>query len=145
MASLLDRPSTEESSGDTLCECCIGINLQCLKSSQGYEHQPTFGSLILSSSACVLCDLIKKSVDRTLNINRAFGPSISEDLGPVRLFCAGRSLARESATHRRCPEGQVEELLLWHEVAVVIGKEPARTRCFSFWGVKLAMVAAKGK
>jgi hypothetical protein len=145
MASLLGKLSTEESNGDALCEYCIGINLQCLKSSLGYKHQPTFGSLILSSLTCVLCELITQSVNRTLNNNRTLEPSISDDHGPVRLVGASRSLAQEPEIHRRCPEGSVEEFLLWHEVAVMIGKEPDRTRCFSFMGAQLVMVAAKGK
>ena len=108
----------------------------------GYKHQPTFRSLILSSSTCVLCELI---MNRTLNNNHALEPSISEDLGPVRLVGAGRSLAQEPEIHRRCPEGPVEEFLLWHEVAVMIGKAPDKTRCFSLMGAQLVMVAAKGK
>jgi hypothetical protein len=144
MTSLPDRLSTEESNSDALCACCLGINLHCLKSSLGYEHQPTFGSLILSSSTCALCELITQSVNRTLNKNCTLAPSISDDLGPVRLVSAGRSLAQEPEIHRCCPEGPVEEFLLRREVAVVIGKKLDRTRCFSM-GAQLVMVAAKGK
>jgi hypothetical protein len=39
----------------------------------------------------------------------------------------------------------VEEFLLWHNVALTIGKAPDKMQCFSFMGAQIIMVAAKGK
>ena len=138
------RSPTKKPDSDALCEICLGINLQGFKSCLGYEHQPDFGTLITNSSTCALCDLIMKSLKRALNMNRALGPNIAEDIGPVRLVGAGRSLAQQQG-YRRCPEGPVEESLLWREVAVTIGKDQYRTRCFSEMGAQLDMTTAKGK
>jgi hypothetical protein len=137
--------STVESNGDALCEYCIGINLQLLKNSLGYEHWPTFDSLILSSLTCALCALILQSVNRTLVCHAALHESIDENAGPVYLVCAGRSLAEESELHRCRPDGPVEEFLFWRSVAVTIGQNQDRSRCFSSFGAQLTMVAAKGK
>jgi hypothetical protein len=137
--------STVESNSDAFCEYCIGINLQLLKSSLGYEHRPTFESLILSSSTCALCAVIVQSVHRTLEGHPALHKSIDGNTGPVYLVCAGRSLAGESKLHRRRPDGPVEEFLLWRDVAVTIGQDQDRSRCFSSFGAQLTMVAVKGK
>jgi hypothetical protein len=138
------RPSTEGPNGNALCKSCSNINLQDLKSGRGYEHQPTYGSILLNAPTCALCDLIAKSVERTLQRNYAFKPSISDSCGPVRLACAGRSLAQQSGL-RSCPEGPVDESLLWREISILIGDNSMRERSFSTFGAQLVMVATKGK
>jgi hypothetical protein len=132
---------TETSVAGKLCGLCTRINLEALRSSLGYVHQPTYGLLLQSSLNCVLCELIAKSVARALKRNHKFGHTVSEDDGPVRLVCAGRSLSDQQGI-RRCPNGPVEEPLLLGEVAVLIGESLDKTRGFSFMGAQLVMVAA---
>ncbi|KAK0109418.1 hypothetical protein ONS95_002115 [Cadophora gregata] len=144
MTSSAAKLPTQDAKNEALCTFCLGINIQSLKSSIGYEHQPNFASLVLSSSTCPLCELITQSVKRTLNRNRVLMHSLSDDLGPVRLISAGRSLAPKTKANRVCPEGPVDEFLLLDEIAVAIGEELVRKRCFSSFGAQLVMVAAKG-
>lgn len=135
---------TEPPAAGNRCESCLRINIEALRSSLGYEHQPTYGSLLKSSLTCILCELIAESVARTLQRNRNFGHTVSEDEGPIRLVCAGWSLAHQQEV-RRCPKGPVEEPLLLGKVAVLIGEKVDKIRCFSFMATQLVMVAAKVK
>lgn len=126
------------------CKCCNKRTPQT-ESPAGTPRRLT---LLAISNLESVTDL---SIDRGATLDLYLGaglpflnPSISEDLGPVRLVAAGRSLAQEPEIHRSCPKGSVEEFLLWREVAVMIGEELNKTRCFSFRGAQLVMVAAQG-
>jgi hypothetical protein len=133
----------EASNARTLCTYCGHLSLQDLRSIEGYDHQPTYSLLCRSASTCPLCCLIRDSVERTLSRLRAFAPFMKDDLGPVRMHCAGRSLGECSKLHYS--PGPVEEMPLWREVAVTIGKDLDRTRCFSSFGTQILMLAAQGE
>jgi hypothetical protein len=50
-----------------------------------------------------------------------------------------------SELHRCRPGGPVEEFLLWRDIAVTIGQDQDRSRCFSSFGAQLNMVTVEGK
>jgi hypothetical protein len=137
------KTSLEVNNARTLCTYCGHLSLRGLRSSEGNDHQPTYGLLCSSASTCPLCCLIRDSLERTLSGLRAFAPSMSKDLGPVRMVCAGRSSGESSKLYYS--PGPVEETPLWREVAVTVGKDPDRTRCFSSFGTQILMLAAQGE
>jgi hypothetical protein len=138
------RSRTEVSEGGSLCKCCTSINLQDLKSSLGYEHQPTWGLLLLSSRDCALCNLLAQSIQHSLNQPNVFQNSLREDSGPVRLVATGRTVPQQSNGRSFC-EGAVGEALLWKEAALVIGENVDRNCCFFSRNAQVIMVAAHGE
>jgi hypothetical protein len=132
------------SEGGSLCEHCTSINLQDLKNNLGYEHQPTWGSLLLSSRNCALCTLLAQSIQRSLNQPNAFQRSLQKDSGPVRLVAAGRTVPHQTNGQRVC-EGAVDEDLLWKEIALVVGGNVKRHDCFFPLNAQVMMVAAHGE
>lgn len=132
------------SDGKSLCECCTSINLQNLKSSLGYEHQPTWGSLLLSSRSCALCNLLAQSTQCCLNQANASQHSLQADSGPVRLVATGRTVPPGSNGRSFC-KGVVDEVLLWKEAALVVGENIDRHCCFLPLNAQVMMVAAHGE
>jgi hypothetical protein len=105
-----------------LCVFCQGINLEDLKSGDGYTHQPTGGTLVLSAEACALCRLIVNLFKRHIHERRrATSPirNISDVLhwGPVSMFAAGRELNSKGTRMR----GPVSDRELSLRVAVTMG------------------------
>jgi hypothetical protein len=138
------RPREVVSAGGSLCEHCTRINLQDLKNNLGYEHQPTWGSLLLSSRNCALCNLLAQSIQRSLNQPNAFQSGLQKDSGPVRLVAAGRTVPHQSNGRSVC-EGAVDEDLLWKEVALVVGEIVKRHDCFFPLYAQVMMVTAYGE
>ena len=81
----LPKPSSEGSNGKAFRKSCSNINPQDLKSGRGYEYQSTYGLIYQNEPTRALCDLIAKSVERMLQLNRAFKPSIRDSCDPVRV------------------------------------------------------------
>jgi hypothetical protein len=113
-------------SGHRLCAFCCGINLEDLKSKDGYMHQPTCGALITSADTCDLCKLIRNLVKRCIYEHRlASGPIRTLDdaryLGPVRLFGASRELDFKKYIFQRRERGSIGDNLLSQRVAVTLG------------------------
>ena len=127
-----------------LCEYCTYVNLHDLKSSQGYEHQPTWASLLLSSHHCALCKLLAQSMQRSLNQGNAPQQSLDTNNGPVRLVAAGRTVPSQS-NGRSFTQGAVDESLLWREVGLVVGGDVKRHGCFFPLNTQVLMVAAHGE
>jgi hypothetical protein len=115
-SQLSPQPSSQ------LCVFCQGINLEDLKSGNGYTHQPTGGALVLSADACALCRLIVNLFKRHIHERRlATSPirNISDVLnfGPVSMFAAGRELDSKEIRER----GPVSDGPLSRRVAVTMG------------------------
>ncbi len=111
-----------------LCAFCDGINLEDLKSNDGYIHQPTCGALIISADTCNLCHLIVNLFRRCICEQRIATSPIRDicdarHLGPVRLFAASRELDFEEHIYQRRERGSVKDKLLSQRVAVTLGIE----------------------
>ncbi|KAH7115594.1 hypothetical protein EDB81DRAFT_624341, partial [Dactylonectria macrodidyma] len=110
-----------------LCLFCQWVNLEDMKSSDGYVHQPTCDDLLSSSEVCDLCQLIVNLVRRHIHQERrATGPrdiSDAKALGPVRLFAASRELDLDVHVFQRRERSPVHEKLLSQRVAVTLGND----------------------
>ncbi len=105
-----------------LCVFCQGINLEDLKSGDGYTHQPTGGALVLSGEACALCRLIVNLFKRHIHQHRLATSSLRNisdalDLGPVSMFAAGEEIDSKKIRER----GPISDGPLSRRVAVTIG------------------------
>jgi hypothetical protein len=137
-------PSIEVPEDQSLCDCCKSINLQDLKSSLGYKHQPTWQSLLRSSRFCALCKLLTESIQRCLNKRIASLQSLPDDTGPVRLVAAGRTVPQQSCG-RHVHDGAVNEVLLWKEAALIFEEAVPRSHSFSpIFGAQVIMAAVYG-
>ncbi|KAH8879178.1 HET-domain-containing protein [Thozetella sp. PMI_491] len=109
-----------------LCVFCQGINLEDIKSNDGYVHQPTCHALISSADTCDLCQLIVDLFKRCIYEQRLATSSIRNlsdawHLGPVRLFAASRELDLNLYPFQRRERGRVQDKLLSKRVAMTLG------------------------
>ncbi|KAG6354642.1 hypothetical protein INS49_004660 [Diaporthe citri] len=109
-----------------LCIFCQGINLEDIKSYDGYFHQPTCHALISSANTCDLCQLIVDLFKRCIHEQRLATSSIRSlshawHLGPVRLFAASHELDLNPGLFQRQKRGRVKDKLLSKRVAVTLG------------------------
>ena len=115
-----------DNSRHRLCVFCQGINLEDMKSNDGYVHQPTCDALISSADACDLCQLIAGLFKRCIYEHRLATSSIRNmsdawHLGPVRLFAASHELDLKLHIFQRRERSRVKDKLLSQRVAVTLG------------------------
>jgi len=108
------------------CGVCRSINLEDMKSNNGYVHQPTCDALIISGHTCDLCQLIVDIFERYIYEQRLATSSIRQlsdagHLGPVRLFAANRELDLNQHPFQRRERGRVKDKLLSKRVAMTFG------------------------
>ncbi|KAL8306273.1 hypothetical protein RB597_003179 [Gaeumannomyces tritici] len=109
-----------------LCDFCQGINLEDMKSNDGYVHHPTCHALASSADKCDLCQLIVGVFKRYIyEQRRATNPirnlSDAWHLGPVKLFAASRELDSNQHIFLRRERGGVQNKLLFKRVAITLG------------------------
>jgi hypothetical protein len=106
------------------CAFYLGINLEDLKSEEGYTHQPNCAALVRSADSCRLCGVIVAVLKRSIHIQRRqTSPykTIADVgyLGPLRLFAAARDVDSQNLKRRK--KGPVKEQLL-SNVTIVAGE-----------------------
>ncbi|CAM1506145.1 Fc.00g057860.m01.CDS01 [Cosmosporella sp. VM-42] len=109
-----------------ICAFCNGLNLEDMKSKDGYEHQPTCETLIRSAAACDLCEIIVNTLKRSIHVQRMATGQIrcisdARHLGPVRLFAAGRHIDYSTGILQRRARSPVEDKSLSLSVSVTLG------------------------
>lgn len=116
---------TRSSPSSSTCASCLGINLEDLKSEEGYIHQPSCAALFSSAESCQLCGIIVTVLKRCIHLQRRqTSPykNISDvgHLGPLRLFAADRDIGLQNIKRRK--KGPVVEKLLSQNVTIVTGE-----------------------
>jgi hypothetical protein len=131
---------------DSVCDYCRGINLEDLKSDDGYLHQPTFAAIVSSSATCKLCKimlgLLEESFKRLWMIWGRIDPSKLTDANPVRLVAAGEDIySRTNGGRKPRP---INTQRLHRSVAVILGGMEKKSWFFHGAAV-LDMYSAKGR
>src|SRR3569833_3296161 len=108
-----------------LCVFCQGINLEDIKSNDGYVHQPTCHALISSADTCALCQLIfdlsKRFIYKHFPATSSIGNlSDAGHLGPIRLFAASHELDLNLRPFQRRERGRVKDKQLSKMVAITL-------------------------
>jgi hypothetical protein len=91
---------TSTPSQRVLCDKCLGITLQDLKSSHGYVHCQTLRQLVSSAETCKLCAVI---LDVCQQFCERHGTRVTPhtlDVGPVRLLAISHEEASSKAGER---------------------------------------------
>ncbi|ORY60937.1 uncharacterized protein BCR38DRAFT_348796 [Pseudomassariella vexata] len=109
-----------------LCALCQEINLEDLKSDQGYLHHATCDALVQSAHTCHLCKSIMNLFIRSIHTNRRVTHPMRSicdcgHLGPVALHAACPDINSNGRHYQEHTPGPVLSRKLSLQVAVTIG------------------------